>query len=454
MSQTKSLRNAAIDVIRECGPLDYKQITEEILRRDPEASSSKTPEASVAASITNDIKQHGTKSEFIRLRPGLFGLRELHAPGVTGNDLASLDQDAPNRGHAGQEINEIEQRVRTPLFPSYRIVRHLLQVWAGRPRKQVTGLEATLRELSGTPQNPVNWTDPGAWIPQRLTGEDRELANAIWTSSNNTVNPRHTYGSWLLSQKYYLVREDGDGTLRLTDKGQDFLEHEHGETESFLDEQEGLVKLLTLISDNGPTRAQNILDEWEDYLIRHSAFGKPSTFQDTLRRRLVNLLDRGFLSRERAMYSITDSGLIYLERVGTERALGGDEQQEIWSLIKGQAASVRESLHDLLSNMDAFAFELLVKRLLEEMDYQNVEVTVSSGDGGVDVVADIELGITSVREVVQAKRHKRTIQRKDLDALRVHFIDSTPSEVRSLRPLDSQEVRAKPRLRRVLHRLH
>ncbi len=52
------------------------------------------------------------------------------------------------------------------------------------------------------------------------------------------------------------------------------------------------------------------------------------------------------------------------------------------------------------------------------MSYDNVSVTSRSGDGGVDVVADIELGITSVREVVQAKRHKRTIQRKDLDALR------------------------------------
>ena len=68
--------------------------------------------------------------------------------------------------------------------------------------------------------------------------------------------------------------------------------------------------------------------------------------------------------------------------------------------------------------MDAFAFEHLVKRLLEEMGYQNVEVTPPSGDGGVDVIADIELGITSVREVVQAKRHRRTIQRKELDALR------------------------------------
>ena len=60
--------------------------------------------------------------------------------------------------------------------------------------------------------------------------------------------------------------------------------------------------------------------------------------------------------------------------------------------------------------MDAFAFEHLVKRLLEEMDYQNVEVTTRSRDGGVEVIAEIELGITSVREGVQAKRHKRTLE--------------------------------------------
>ncbi len=41
-------------------------------------------------------------------------------------------------------------------------------------------------------------------------------------------------------------------------------------------------------------------------------------------------------------------------------------------------------------------------------------------------MADIELGITSVREVVQAKRHKRTIQRTVLDALRgsLHRFDA------------------------------
>ncbi|MCC6644554.1 MAG: restriction endonuclease, partial [Polyangiaceae bacterium] len=45
-------------------------------------------------------------------------------------------------------------------------------------------------------------------------------------------------------------------------------------------------------------------------------------------------------------------------------------------------------------------------------------VPARSKDKGIDVVADIEVGITSVREVVQAKRHAKAVQRKELDALR------------------------------------
>ena len=93
-------------------------------------------------------------------------------------------------------------------------------------------------------------------------------------------------------------------------------------------------------------------------------------------------------------------------------------RQKIQKLAKEQKAAVRESLRAHLLQMDPKGFEELVGQLLEEMNYQKVKVTGRSGDGGVDVVADIQLGVTSVREVVQAKRHKRTIQRKDLDALR------------------------------------
>jgi restriction system protein len=31
-------------------------------------------------------------------------------------------------------------------------------------------------EQRGTPQNPVDWSDPDAWISERLTGEDAEMA--------------------------------------------------------------------------------------------------------------------------------------------------------------------------------------------------------------------------------------------------------------------------------------
>lgn len=46
-----------------------------------------------------------------------------------------------------------------------------------------------------------------------------------------------------------------------------------------------------------------------------------------------------------------------------------------------------------------------------------MEVVAQSGDVGVDVIAEIKFGVTLVREVVQAKRFKGTVQRKDLDAL-------------------------------------
>src|SRR5690606_10639813 len=113
----------------------------------------------------------------------------------------------------------------------------------GRPRKQVTGLEASLGALHSTPQATVDWTDPDVWIPERLSGDDRDLAAAIWTKSGKAVNPRHTYGHWLLSQKYRLIEEGPDGTLVLTGRGRDFVDHAGGEAEAYLDEQEGLAKL-------------------------------------------------------------------------------------------------------------------------------------------------------------------------------------------------------------------
>ena len=59
-----------------------------------------------------------------------------------------------------ETTDEENLRVRVPLFPVYSELRHLLRVWPGRPREQVTGLRSTIIELRGTPKATVDWTDP------------------------------------------------------------------------------------------------------------------------------------------------------------------------------------------------------------------------------------------------------------------------------------------------------
>ena len=127
---------------------------------------------------------------------------------------------------------------------------------------------------------------------------------------------------------------------------------------------------------------------------------------------------RGLVERKGTLYSATSDGLHYLRQTEGDHGAATGNHDHVWTLVRQHATTVRDRLRRQLQEMDPFAFEHLIKRLLEEMDYQNAEVTSRSNDGGVDVVADMEVGISSIREVVQAKRHRRTIQRKDLDALR------------------------------------
>jgi len=81
------------------------------------------------------------------------------------------------------------------------------------------------------------------------------VGNKVASGKPFLPKANNTYGHWLLSQKYGLIEEGPDGSLVLTDRGRDFIEHEGGEAEAFLDEQERPAKLLALVADNGPTRA-------------------------------------------------------------------------------------------------------------------------------------------------------------------------------------------------------
>ena len=150
--------------------------------------------------------------------------------------------------------------------------------------------------------------------------------------------------------------------------------------------------------------------------------------------RLVNLTKRELITRGGITYQITRAGLEYLEVTGIDAltstlpqrpARAPDELHQLYESASRQRQAVRDQLRAALLEMDPYQFEDLVRRLLEEMGYEDVRTTAPANDKAV-VVGNIEVGITAVREVVQVKRHRRNIQRPVLDALRgsLHRFDA------------------------------
>lgn len=305
--------------------------------------------------------------------------------------------------------------VRTPLFPLYSEVTKLLTILDGSTKELVWGMIKTLFDQTGTPQNAVDWSNPDEWIAHRLHGDQQALAKRIWQEGQGTINPRHMYGSYLFINTFGLLIPDAQGIYRITSDGQAFKSQDAAVTRK-IDEAEGLPQLLTILAAHTPAKRGDLLDEWAEFLLENSNYGTPSTIKDTLRRRLLNLVERGFISREGNTYSITDSGIQYAAPVdsqATERP-----HQAVLKAIKGYNDAQTNTLRERLETMNPYRFEGLIRDLLEAMDYEDVIVTKQSGDKGVDVIANYQYGITQIREVVQVKRHKNNITRPVLDQLR------------------------------------
>jgi restriction system protein len=303
--------------------------------------------------------------------------------------------------------SEQDYVVQTPIFPTYTEVRKLIEIWQNSVRK-ATALEMinAVMDQTGTPQNPVDWSNPDEWIKERLSGDSQNLAWAIWEKSGKTINPRHIYGAYLFINNFKLLVPDGMGVYRLSDIGQKFIQNEP-QTVRKLDEAEGLPQLLAILAAHSPAKRGDLLADWGEFLLAHSKYGTASTIKDTLRRRILNLVDREFIHRDGNTYTITAKGIAYAAAPGA-----GPVQQphhQVLSAIKGFNDAQTAELRDRLGKMDPYRFESLVKDLLEAMDYEDVVVTKQSGDKGVDVVANYEFGITQIREVVQVKRHQGSI---------------------------------------------
>ncbi|MBX3597755.1 MAG: restriction endonuclease [Rhizobiaceae bacterium] len=334
---------------------------------------------------------------------------------IIGSDEIGGIKEAVYRSGIGTKI------VQAPLYPLYSDVAHAIRLMDGEPVQRVRDLISNIANQMGTPQNPVDWSDPDTWIGERLSGESETLARKIWDGSGKTLNPRYLNGCYLFINPLHLLEKDA-GVYRIGERGRRFLDNDEVLFRE-LDVIEGIPKLLSLVAERSPCKRGDILPAWSDYLKAVSLFSTPKTFTDTLRRRLVSVAERGLITREGNFYAITDAGLQWL------KGFSGKAESTTVAAPSSKRTTVAEAAHahneeqltafrERLMQLDPAQFEHFIKELLDAMDYEDVRVTKVSGDKGVDVVARVQFGITEITEVVQVKRTENTITRPKVDELR------------------------------------
>lgn len=309
----------------------------------------------------------------------------------------------------------MDKRPLTDNLPDYETARRFLRILEGTKYSHYVRMMNDIWAHIGSPKNQVNWKDPDSWIMQRLTGVSRELASRLWSESEHRVNPRHSYDMRSLCGHHELASYSED-IIRLTDKGKRFINDDEAVIRA-VDEQEGIKFVLSEIIERGLCKRRDLIESFIRYCHSHTTWEAHSSIDSALSARFRHLRQRNFIEKIGHAYQVTDAGLAYVRgaHVGTHSI---QTDFTIAQQVSHANDYAREQLACFLGEMDPFQLEHLVKRLLEELGYEDVEVTSKTGDKGVDVTAEIELGITRVREVIQVKRQKSNIGRPILNELR------------------------------------
>jgi restriction system protein len=306
-----------------------------------------------------------------------------------------------------------------PWLPTFSQLRGYLAAIEGVPVSALEQLESAVWGLRGTPQEPVSWDAPEQWIAERLTGDAQSLAKYIWSKPKETVNPRYLRGPGIVADRYGLAEESGEGKWIISAAGRDLLDTQFGATEKGIDLQEGMAEIMQIVRTKPNARRGDFLPDWREFVVEKSNIQQESVVKDFLYRRLQNLMDRKLVDRDGQRYRLTKGGEDYLDALAS--GLPMTPQSRTQGLIRSVEDfnhTQRDLLRERLENMNPFGFEQLICDLLTEMGYEDVEVTQPTNDKGVDVKAVAQFGITTINEVIQAKRQRANIQRPVLDMLR------------------------------------
>lgn len=158
--------------------------------------------------------------------------------------------------------------VHTPIFPAYSEVLKLLDIWSDTTSKaDVLELINAVHDQTGTPQNPVDWSNPDEWINERLKGKNQQLAERIWNESSRAINPRHLYGSYLFVNTYKLLEPDANGIYRVSDIGQHFIDGDRDAVRKIDEDGDKLIELMLKHEVGIKKRTQALVEIDESYFI-------------------------------------------------------------------------------------------------------------------------------------------------------------------------------------------
>jgi restriction system protein len=110
--------------------------------------------------------------------------------------------------------------------------------------------------------------------------------------------------------------------------------------------------------------------------------------------------------RNERIYALRAQYLANLRAARTTRPPRDDEPDESQS---STAPNWKEQLLEQLMRMAPDAFERLAQRLLREADFDSVNVTGKSGDGGIDGLGVYRLGLVSFPVFFQCKRYNGSV---------------------------------------------
>jgi restriction system protein len=361
------------------------------------------------------------------------------------DEIGSPTYSFPNHNeHSDFYATQMGTTVKTTLqlsvtnYPLTRQVLSLLRLSHGERFSLVESLRRGLRRALKMERSAKEvqhaLVDVEAWIRTHLTGGSASLAKKLWEGSGRLLVPEKFESCWALIESYQLMTVVEDGRWRMTEQGMALLGQgdrpNQEPTQSALrhiDEQEGLLAILILCLEYTQINQDALLKIWGQRLKSLGKRRSRPWLSIALRSRLKNLSDRGLVRRDLDAWRLTEEGLSWLRRGGVSAPSADQEAlEQVWAALKQQRERARESIAILLDQMNPQHFEMLICELLECMGYDEVHLTPMQNDMGVDVIANIELGITSVREVIQVKRQHRAIHRPVLDALRgsLHRFDA------------------------------